>query len=488
MITKPIQWRYATQPYEHQEKIFRESRERSEFALFWEMGTGKSKVIIDTATWLFVAGEIDGVLILSDKGSYMGWYHDEIDKHLPLMFPSRRAYWSSSMRSKDRKPLEEILVAQDDALDFLCMNIEAINSERAYAIAERFIRSHYCMMVIDESTSIKNPKAERTKRAIELGQLTDYRRICSGTPITQSPLDMFGMSQFLRHNILGFASFTSFKVHYCIFDLIYISGGRQIQVVSGHKNLDDLHRRIQGFSSRILKTECLDLPQKVYETKYVELSAEQRRIYDDLKDRALVELDQGLLTSTAALTTINKLQQIVCGHVKLDDGTIVDLENGRMQLLIELLETIDEKVVIWCAFQRDVELILEAIRVWRKDAKDSLYGVHYYGKTSEADRAKALANFEKDHDCRWWVGTAATGGKGINQLVAARYGIYYSNTYNLEDRLQSEDRLHRIGQLRSVTYFDIIAHGTVDEKVLVALHDKRDLAHQVLDRFRELID
>lgn len=447
------------------------------------MGTGKSKTILDSASYLYCQGEIDGLLIASDKGSYLTWV-EEVEKHLHPDVPRRIAHWSSRASQREIKSLEQLMIARDDVLDIVLVNIEALSSDRAVGWCERFLRAHYAMMVVDEATSIKNPRADRTKACCMLANHTNYRRIATGTPITNSPLDLFGMCQFLKPGLLGFQSFVQFRSYFA--NIIQMSfGSRQFPKIIGYQHLDELTMRLQQFSSRVLKSECLDLPEKVYEVVHVELSPEQRKYYDDLRAMAILQFDQGLLTSTSALTTINKLQQICCGHVKIDDGTTIDIPCSRVSQLIDILESLEEKVVIWCAFQRDVQLILSAIH---EKFRNGLYPVHYYGMSTEGERWNALENFSKDHKCRWFVGTAATGGKGINVLVAARYCVYYSNTYSLEDRLQSEDRLHRIGQTRSVTYIDLSVPGTVDDKIGKALRAKRDLARSVLDDFRSLVE
>lgn len=483
MITKILPFNYKTQPYTHQNRGFERSKEMKAFALFWEMGTGKSKPIIDTAAYLFLNKEIDGLVLVSDKGAYLNWETDEVPKHMPDNVQYRIAHWSSAASTAEKKAVESLLVVVDDKLDILCVNIEALSSPRAQNFVAQFLKNHYAMMVIDEATSIKNPKADRTKAAINLGQLCEYRRIATGTPITQSPLDLFSMFQFLQPGCLGFTSFTAFRSYYAT--MVQFDTGRvKFMKVTGFRNLEVLKRSIEPFSSRILKSECLDLPDKVYETLYVEQTPEQQQAYKSLKSTAIVQLQQGLVTSTLALTTIGKLHQINCGHIKLDGGEIVELPNNRIPMLLDLLKKLGkEKVLIWCAFQKDVELIMKALEDPDMDAG---YAVHYYGPTTTEERAEHLRLFHEDPNCLWFVGTQATGGKGLT-LVEASYSIYYSNTYSLEDRLQSEDRNHRIGQHRKVTYFDFVCKGTVDVKILDSHKRKEDLAHQVLDNFEELL-
>lgn len=486
MILQPRPYQQKTRGYAHQEAEFQKSKHRKVYAFWWEMGTGKSKPIVDTIGELYCQQQIDGAVIFSDKGAYLNWY-SELEKHLSSSIPRRVAHWSSSAKAKEVDARRELIGARDNCLDVLLVNIEALISDKCVDFIRDFIAGHYCLMAIDEATSIKNPKSQRTKIATKLGRACDYRRVLTGTPITQSPLDMYSMCDFLESELLGFPTFTSFRAYYATMIRMNLGPGRpSFDKIVGYRNLNHLTESLRPFSSRILKSECLDLPDKVYEIRQVELSDSQQKAYASLKQTAILQLEQGLLTSTSALTTINKLQQICCGHVKIDDKQTIDLDSNRVPVLLDLLDELsDHKVVIWCAFQRDVELITWAIR--------EKYGmergcVHYYGKTTDEMRRHAIHSFVNNPAVRYFVGTQATGGKGIDGLQSScSYAIYYSNPYSLEDRLQSEDRLHRIGQNNKVTCIDLISPGTVDERVLAALKTKKDLSHEVLDRFRELI-
>jgi SNF2 family DNA or RNA helicase len=479
-------WHAPLTPMDHQRIIFDRSKNMRYYALFWEMGTGKSKPIVDTICHLFVEGEIDGAVIISDNGCYMGWVDDHLPTNMPKEIPYRVASWSSYMHRKEKDEMEEIMVAKDDTLDFLCVNVEAFSGGRGSAAVERFIRNHYCLMCVDEATSIKNMRSQRTKTILSLGKLCDYRRIATGTPITQNPLDLFAMCEFLQQGILGFKTFLMFKSYYAV--TVQIPSGRwHYDVIKGFVHLDQLTESIKPFSSRILKTECLDLPGKIYETIYVEQTIEQEEAYNSLRDTAVIQLQQGLLTSTSAIVTIMKLHQINCGHVKLDDDTVVDIPSNRIKVLLDELEKLsDQKVLIWCRFQRDVQLILAGIQ--ERFSKTTKYGVHYYGKTTESERSLHLEKFQNDHNCVWFVGTASTGGKGINGLQnVCSYEIYYSNSYDREDRAQSEDRLDRKGQKNQVTIVDLVVRKSIDQKILDALKRKEDLAFQVLDKMREIL-
>lgn len=473
-------------PYDHQEKVYQISKEMPYYGLFWEMGTCKTKPIIDTATHLFMNGELDGLIVISDNGCYRNWPIKEIPKHLPLQVPSRQATWSSGMTRQERADFERLMVAQDDCLDIIYVNVEAFSGEKATAAVSQFVRNHYCMMVVDESTSIKNIKSERFKNIFAIGQMCDYRRIMTGTPITQSPLDLFAQCEFLKPGLLGYRSFVAFKSDFAIVKQVP-SGRWHYDMILGYRNLEILYKLIQPFTSRLTKEECLDLPEKVYETIQVEQTPQQEEAYRNLKNLSLVQFQQGLLSSTTAIATILKLHQINCGHVKIDDHTVIDIPSNRAKVLIEQLDKLlPLKVVIWCRFQRDIQLISAAIKEHYE--KEKWYSVDYYGETTERDRDLHLYQFQNDPNCKWFVGTAATGGKGIDGLQnVCNYEIYYSNSYDQEDRAQSEDRLHRNGQKNNVTIIDLEVPNTVDTKIVESLKRKEDLAYQVLDHFRELI-
>jgi len=456
----------------HQKEVFEQSRDREYFAIWWEMGTGKSLLLLDTIKWLYLKGKIDGVIIVSDKGSYLNWTITEIPKCLRGIRYRVETYVSGKY-TRD-------LVGEDDTLDIVVMNVEAFSGDRAIQYANLFTCSHYTLICVDEATSIKSIKAERTKKLISLARRCDYRRVMTGTPITQSPLDVFAQCEFLKSGCLGYKTFTGFRTDHAVMQRMSF-GSRSFDTIVGYKNLDSLSKKLEPFSSRILKSERLDLPEKIYELIYVEQTLAQRQLYEDLKTYAMSQFEQGLLTTSSAITTVNKLHQVNCGHVKLDDGTTVDIPNNRIPALLQLLDKTVGKVLIWCAFQRDVELICAALNAGREKP-----AVHYYGKTTTQERAEALRSFQDDSRVRYFVGTAATGGKGLT-LTVATTTVYYSNSDSAEDRWQSEDRNHRKGQQNQVTYFDIIVPKTVDEKILKRLKQKEDLAFQVLDEFREFI-
>jgi SNF2 family DNA or RNA helicase len=355
------------------------------------------------------------------------------------------------------------------------MNVEAFSTKKGLEFATKFLNCHKTIMAIDESTTIKTPTAKRTKAILTLGKLAKYRRILTGSPVTKSPLDLYTQCNFLHEELLGFNSYYTFRNRYAtMIDRNF--GGRRVQIVGGYKRLDELSDSLKKFSYRVLKEDCLDLPEKVYIQREVELSDEQRQIYSTMKSAALAQLKGKMATAPHVLTQLMRLHQITCGHLKNDDDTITEIKNNRMVELLDVLEEIEGKVIIWANYVYDIRQIVKAIS--KKFGEDSI--VQYYGAIPADVRQKNIENFQDPKsDARFFIGNPQTGGYGIT-LTAANNVIYYSNGYDLEKRLQSEDRAHRIGQQKSVTYVDFITPKTVDEKIVKALRKKMNIATEIM--------
>ena len=330
-------------------------------------------------------------------------------------------------------------------------------------------------MAIDESTTIKNPDAIRTKSIVSLGRETKYRRILTGSPVTKSPLDLYKQCEFLSEGLLDYTSYYAFKTRYAILKTANF-GGRSVQVIVGYKNLGELSERLEPFSFRILKEDCLDLPDYTYTKRIIQLSPEQKKIYESMKEIALAQLDGKLMTTATALVQLMRLHQITCGHFKADDGTVKEIKNERLDALMEILSEVENKAVIWAHYKHDIQSIVKAIT--KEYGPDSF--VTYYGDTPSEERQNNIKLMQDPNSkVRFLIGTPQTGGYGIT-LTAANVMIYYSNGYDLEKRTQSEARINRAGQTRKMTYIDIIAEGTVDEKIVKALRKKVDIASKVM--------
>jgi SNF2 family DNA or RNA helicase len=241
------------------------------------------------------------------------------------------------------------------------------------------------------------------------------------------------------------------------------------------QNLGELSDRLKGFSYRVLKEDCLDLPEKIYMKRHVALTKEQENLYEQMRKTAIANLNGKVTSTVTVLTQLMRLQQITCGHFVADDGTVQTIKNNRLDELMDVLEETENKAIIWAYWQRDVQDI--------KDAIEKKYGprsvVDYYGLTPQDERQDNIRRFQNDNECRFLIGTPSTGGYGIT-LTEANTVIYYSNGYDLEKRLQSEDRAHRIGQKKNVTYIDLIAEDTVDEKIVKSLRKKINIASEVM--------
>ena len=466
-------YKFKTKPYKHQIESLERSFDKKNFAYFMEMGTGKSKVLIDNIAMLYDKGYIDGALIVAPKGVYKNWLTSEVPTHLPDHIQKEVVLWNTSTSEKNIKELSKVF-KPEIKLHILLMNVEAFSTKRGLDFAYKFVNSHKTLMAVDESTTIKNPKAIRTKSIVQVGKNAKYKRILTGSPITKSPLDLYMQCYFLDSDLLGFDSYYAFRSRYA--QMVSRNfGGRQVQIIGSYRRLDELSQKVEPFSHRVLKEDCLDLPPKVYTKRMVELTPEQTKMYVTMKKLALAEMNGKVSTAPHVLTQIMRLHQITCGHFKSDDGTIQEVKSNRINELLSVLDEIEGKAIIWANYIYDVEKIVKAIQ--EEYGEDSVVG--YYGKTTSDERSKNIESFQNNDRVRFFVGNPQTGGYGIT-LTAANNVIYYSNGYDLEKRLQSEDRAHRIGQKKSVTYIDFITEKTVDEKIVKALRKKINIASEVL--------
>ena len=468
-----MKYKFKTKPYAHQMTALEKSWNKKVFALFMEMGTGKTKVAIDNMAMLYDNGKINGALIIAPKGVYKNWYSQEIPEHLPKHIKPKTVLWQALINQKQQKLLDTLF---EPGLDFhiLVMNVEAFSTKKGVDFAARFLNSHNTFMVIDESTTIKNPGAKRTKNIVALGKYAKYRRIMTGSPVTKSPLDLYKQCEFLDEYLLDHSSYYTFRTRYAVMRKANFNG-RSVEIVVGYKNLGELSEKLKPFSYRVLKDDCLDLPKKTFMKRVITLSAEQQKVYKQMKEMALAQLNGKLLTTANALSQLMRLHQITCGHFRANDGSTQTVKNNRLNELTELLEEVEGKAIIWAHYQYDVQTVIDAIK---KEYGDDAV-VDYYGKTPNEERQDNIKKFQSDPRCRFLVGTPSTGGYGLT-LTAASTMIYYSNGYDLEKRQQSEARIDRIGQEKPMTYIDIICENTVDERIVKALRKKINIATEIM--------
>ena len=470
---KIMNYKFKTKPYAHQMTALKKSWNKENFAYFMEMGTGKTKVLIDNLAMLYDKGKVDGALIIAPKGVINTWYEQELPTHLPQHIENVTVLWQPNINKKYEEKLKTIFEIET-ALHILIMNVEALSTDKGVKYASKFLNSHKTLMAVDESTTIKNPSAKRTKNIIGLGKIAKYKRIMTGSPITKNPLDLYSQCEFLDPWLLDFTSYYAFRNRYAEMKTMH-AHGRSIQIVDKFKNLSELSETVKTFSDRVLKEDCLDLPDKIYMKRNIKLSPDQFKLYKQMKDQAIAMLNGKVTSTMTVLTQLMRLHQITCGHFTADDGSTQAIANNRIGELMDVLEEIEGKAIIWAHYQYDIVNIIK--NVVKKYGENSI--VDYYGLTPQEDRQPNIKKFQSDPRCRFMVGTPSTGGYGIT-LTAANTVIYYSNGYDLEKRLQSEDRAHRIGQRKPVTYVDLICDDTVDEKIVKALRKKINIASEVL--------
>ena len=469
-----MNYKFKTKPYAHQLTALEKSWDKTEYGYFMEMGTGKSKVLVDNMAMLYDKGRINGALIIAPKGVYNNWFTQEIPTHLVSHIQPTMVLWTASTSKTKDKEYQSLFETGHD-LHILIMNVEALSTKKGLDFAAKFMSCHKTMLAVDESTTIKNPTAKRTKSILQLGKQAEYRRILTGSPVTKSPLDLYTQCAFLDEFLLGFNSFYAFRNRYA--HMVEKNfGGRRVQLIASYQRLDELSENIKGFSYRVLKEDCLDLPEKIYTRREIELTEEQSKAYATMKSAALALLKGKMATAPHVLTQMMRLHQITCGTFKADDGTVRQVPSNRLNELMNVVEETDGKVIIWATYREDIRKIVEAL----KKAYGEASTVEYHGGVDTTLRQEAIALFQDvKGPTRYFVGNTQTGGYGIT-LTAANTMIYYSNSYDLEKRLQSEDRAHRIGQTGSVTYVDLIAEKTIDERIVTALKKKVNIANEIM--------
>ena len=476
---------FKTEPMAHQAKVLAESRDAKAWGLLLEMGTGKTWCAINTAAWLFSRGRINGLVVVAPKSICRSWSDLEIPAHLPEYVGRKVVVWGADSKGFQEK-LKGLFEVEPLILHTLVVNVEALATDRCYDVLEKFLRSHDALMVVDESTTIKSHAAGRTKIAIRLGKLARYRRILTGTPITQSPLDLFSQFEFLEHGSLGSSTYFGFKNQYAVLKKRQVNG-RSFDEVVGYQRLEELKEKVARLSSRVLKKDCLDLPDKVYQVRYVELTPEQERYYQQLRDHALAVLSSGeVVTAQLAITQLLRLRQGLCNIAPGKDEITVlgEKDNRRAEVLKILEEAGEQKVLIWANFVPSIQRLVGTIA--EVHGEESVGG--FYGAVSNNERQVLVEKFQDPSSpLKYLVLQPATGGYGLT-LTAATLVVYHDHDWSLATRQQTEDRAHRKGQRNTVTYIDLVAKGTLDERLREALVVKKELADRVTgDRLRQLL-
>lgn len=461
---------YKTKPYDHQTKALQISADLPYYALFMEQGTGKTKVILDTAAHLWVQDKIQGLAIVAPNGVHLNWIKEEIPIHLSDKVPRRMATWYATPKAADKKALANMVKKDyDGKLCILAMNIDALASKRGRNYLEEFLEKFPCMLVMDEGLLIKTPSAIRTRSLKAAGKRVPYKRLLNGTPVTQGMEDLYSQMGFLSEKILGFSSYYTFKNEHCVMNKEQTRAGAQYELIVGYKNVDKLLKRVDAYSYRVTKDQCLDLPPRTYRKRFCELTKEQRHYYDAIKEEIVVKIMQDdELTVSNVLSELLRLRQVVGGFLPTDDGKLILLNDTppKLQLLQSEMSLLHGQAIIWSCFTAELDLIGQKLKV-----------PVYKGETAMSDRRAMIEAFQAG-ELKYFVANPACAATGIT-LTAAKQVYWYSNGFSYAMRQQADDRAHRIGQLNKVTYTDLVAVDTVDEQVIKALRNKRDIAASV---------
>jgi hypothetical protein len=486
---------YKHQPYEHQLQCNVLARGKVAFGYFMEQGTGKTKALLDDAADIFLNGgdngKIDTLIIIAPNGVHAQWVNEQVPEHLSPSVP-----WAGGYTVANPTPAEALRLSKAklfrQGLRIIAIHIDMLSHKSGEEMLQELLLSSKAMLVVDESSRIKDGTSKRTQNLLNLGKLAKYRRILTGTPISQGVEDLYTQFFFLDKNILGYDSFYAFRNHFCRLQQIEVGKPdakgkkRRFSKIVGYINEDELKRKIDSYSFRVLKSECLDLPEKNFIRQEVLLTPEQKELYAKMKKEFFVDLEAGLLTARMAVTRLIRLQQIISGfvwkHPKKDPetGRIIEPEvyqefpTNRVDRAIDIIQEAQGKVIVWVKFQGDWRILTKALNAAK------IGWVDYVGTTPQQDRQGNIDRFRNDPNVKVFISSPKSGGTGLNLTVASEV-IWFSRDFSLEAELQANDRCHRIGQHNVVNYHYLIAPKTVDDRIDAVLKAKKSIAENIID-------
>lgn len=483
-----MQYDFRTKPYSYQLEKFLARRDETAWGHLWDMGTGKTKEDIDQAGWAYQNKKINGWIIIAPNGIHDNWITEEIPKHLPESILSQCAlhiYHSSlAANPSHRQACMDLL--EHTGLAVLSITYDAVTTKKnkkwigGKEYVQRFLRTRDTRITLDESNKIKSAGAKRTRAICSLGQKAEQRRIYTGMPTPNTPFDIYSQIKFLDADFWkkkGLADYAAFKSYFGVWQSHKngATGGR-FDICVAYRNLPELSEWLTEITDRVCKEDVLDLPDKVYSPIRFNLAEKQRKLYDELKDEYMLSVDDDDYTIYAELPLVRllRLQQIACGWLPRDENDILNGDdepiyeipggNPRLQILKEIIEDMKEPCIIWGRFINDITKICDLLK-----SLDKTY-VRYDGTIPGPERGPTKNRFN-DGKVQFFVGNPAVGGQGLT-LTRASTMIYYSNSFNLDHRMQSKDRIYRIGQKNKVNYIDLLANDTVDFKIVSALVKK----------------
>lgn len=474
-------------PREHQKIALLLARDLPYFAYLMDQGTGKTKTLIDDAAHQFRMKRIEVLLVIAPNSVKDNWVNytdedDQIRKHMPPDVPYVAAQWVSNPNADEKKRWaqfeKDVFTHRGKKLIVLVVNIEALIVDRIFDYLMKFVETFKTMIAIDESTRIKTISAKRTKAAFKIRKPCPVARIMSGTPIIKSPLDAFAQFGFLDPDILGYGSFYAFRNRYAV-----MGGFEQRQVIM-YKNMDELSEKIASISYRVTKEECLDLPPQTWQKRRITMTKEQMRCYNDMREKLLVEFKTTKVRAEIALTQLMRFQEITGGYLpQIDEETgetvghveiVKPQHNPKFQEAISLIEESgDQQIIVWSRFKAEIAGFRSLLE------KEGIKYLEFHGDIKPRDRTENKNKFQRDKSYKVLLGNPQAGGIGID-LFAASVVIYLSNSFDTEQRVQSEDRAHRIGTTLPVTYYDLICPATVDVHIVGTLRRNKKISDEVM--------
>lgn len=475
-------------PLAQQVTALERARNEVYFAYFMDQGTGKAYVGLAEAEALFLAKKIDCLIIVAPNGVQRNWISREAPKLLSIPFET--LLWQPNATQRWQRAATAFVKGPQQGLKIFAVNVEAFSYKRSRAeiFTLNLLKRLRCLVGVDESSVIKNLDAARTKNVIHLRDTAHYRRIFTGTPVTQSPMNFFSQFKFLREGLLGFNLYTPFKAFYAVWrDRVVPSNKKgaapgtkaKFKELVRYRNLHILKAKVDAHSFTIRKEDCLDLPPKVYLERRVDMSPQQAKLYKEAKDQFIVELREmgGRMTIAHAFTRAMRLSQITGGFIKSDDEDTAEQipgPNPKLESVLQYIEEVpsDQKIIIWARFVPELKLIE------RELGKGNC--AMLYGEIKPGERHENVDAFMDPKGPRFFIANQQCGKFGYT-LTICNHVLYYSNSYSADARWQSEDRTHRIGSTgAAITYSDIMCAHSCDPRILKILMERKEMA----DKFK----
>lgn len=463
--------------WKHQDREFELHRDAVARALHWQMRTGKTKAMVDLACYLYCAGRIDGVLVLAPNNVHANWVRREVPEHHWLGVQFSAMAWNTAASKSVGYDAEFGRLLDAPGLAWYSVNAEATVLKQQMPYAKAFMRRRRFMLIVDETHEWRRPGSKRSRYVRQhVAPKALVRRNLSGTMIDNNPMHAYAQFEILQKGALGFTDYKSFERHFGVWedDEIYVGGRpRTVPVLRDFRHMDQLRERMTEWTTYVYRDECDDLPMLLPARGEFDLEGQQKRVYNEMVRGALVRLDTGeLVASAEGGALITRLQQVASGYVVDEDGTVHDLvapeDNPRLNLLVEEVKRCEGKVIVWCRYRRDIEMVMARMR------KEGLLFLDYYGGTKPTDRAKHEDRFRSDPRVKGIVAQPKACGQGLD-FSAGQDIIHYSHLHgDLIARRQADERCTKMGG-RRIGVLDMVARGTVDEKIL---RDNDDKAHR----------